>query len=281
MYNPRKMRGERKIGIVITALAVACSREPRTSQPSISLPPTESVPKVEPLATQAPSPEPTPQVEFMPLSETSESIQNQSGTNFLNILDQIETHQDEKISAIAMQTRLAQEKGVVFYTSIPILDKLGNLVDTSAAGTPAIICSYEKDQFLITINSNVYYHSEATSPEATAALIDECFNFQEGVNQRYHDFKVTNPGITLSEALESNPQWIDEASIEAWYLTTGNIIAPYRNKMPTSDKLLATLILIHDRCRIDFAQHEMNPAKALQDKKCWQQNFNRFKEVLA
>ena len=252
------MRAERRLVLIITALAAACNKAPAISPVPSVTPPPESLPKIEP---------------FVPTG-LPEEVQNHAGANFLKILKKIEKHPDERIHPVADKLRSARERGVVVYVSVPSFDELGNLSDPPR-DMPAIACNYDqKADFYITIVSNLYYNPDSISSEATAAMLEECLLFQEGVNQRHQEFSKQNPNISLLEALNRNPRWIEDSSIDAWYLATGNIIAPYREKMPKNDSLLAALIRAHDTCDIDFTQHEGNPLKANQDQKCWRDFFN-------
>ncbi len=216
---------------------------------------------------------PTETAEAISLEEKAAAAVSQAKENFLDSLFISLNHSSPYIAHSGLEFyNSAQRNDIKIFSSIPTFNEFGELIRRPESNQVA--CYFdEQGNFLTLFNTNIYYYNDV-SVEATVAWLDECLNFRAAVLGRYDSFRQTNPEVSLPAALEQNPQWIDESIVEAWYPTTARIIVPYREKMPL--RFTTILVGLHDRCGIDFTQHEIDPEKKERDWTCWKENFGKI-----
>lgn len=216
---------------------------------------------------------PTETAESMSFEEKANAAVSQAKENFIDAVFVTLTHPNSDIARAGLEFYNSTQRGdIKLYPTTPILNEFGELIPDPNSSSTA--CFFDEDGDFITIfNTNSYYYN-GVSVEVTAAWLDECINFRAAVLGRYDSFRQSNPNVSFPDALNQNPQWIDESIVEAWYPTTAKIVAPYREKMP---RLLTTTVLeFYDLCGIDFSQHEADPEKRESDWTCWKENFGKI-----
>jgi len=226
------IRAEIRALIILSLFSASCStsvESPSTATPSATL---SAIPT-----------EPPPLVEALSEDFSPETVMNVTQNNFLATLTQMDSSSNAAISALSRRILYVQEsqRGSL-YVSTPNYDENGHLASESYQ---PMVCYYDEQGLFITVvNSNVYYYPNPLPLEITAANLDECMNYFDWLEWKIRVYQQDRPGISPVEALEANPDWHNEAMVEAWFLTTQKILLPSSEQLP-QESVYAQLVRIY------------------------------------
>lgn len=198
----------------------------------------EKTPTFGPTQTPEPTPltAPIPTIEPTQIQLDSQYLTDKASQNFLSLLNSFQNSTNPYINTlgtrlIELQTNNSQKLTLnTFSVSAPIFDPKGNFLPNTSL---PMTCGFDNfGVFKFTLNTNTYYFDSLIPLEVSAVRLDECLNYENNIMEQYQTFKIDNPDISLTEALDQNPDWTDKAIIDAWYYTTKNIIMPNQDKMP-------------------------------------------------
>jgi hypothetical protein len=223
--------------------------------------------------SQTPTPEPTPLTAPMPTIEPtkeimdSQSLMDKASQNIFSLLGTFQSSSNPYINSLqnrlfelqSNNTNQFNFEGTVS-VSLPSFDSGENFVPNTSL---PINCGFNNSGiFQIIFNTNTYYFDSLIPIEASAAHLDECFNYEDEVLAQYQTFKIDNPDISLTEALKQNPDWEGKAMANAWYYTTQNILIPNQDKMPNGNNIYQLFINLYKTTNGDLNLWRENFFKA-------------------
>lgn len=192
----------------------------------------------------------TPTEAPTPVPQTEQQVMEEAQNNFWLSLEEMKQSSNPLEAKLPEElTTLLNEKKVKLIISQPRLDGAGNIIIPDYT---TLISGYNANgDFLIEINSGVF--AQRLAPvDYIAADLETGIKFQEYMNEKIQAYLSKNPNMTIADALKNNPDFLQEASIDALFYATQDVLIPIESQMTKGDTRYSTLVALYNQAHGDI-----------------------------